>query len=122
MLGNQEVVGDVDEEVVFEEALELGYVFEAGEALARGGRESHVCYHDACLVVAGDDVSCEITDLLHAKRLVGEELDPDGTAVGDGFGVGLGCGWGVFLEHRVAGARGEVEFCSAVGKRKVNID
>lgn len=108
------VVGDVDEQVVLEEALNLGEVLDAGEGLAGGGRQGHVGDHDARLVIVGDCVLCKLADLADAELLVRQELDPDGAAVGHGVRVG-GCGGrGVFAEHGVAGTGGELEFGAAV--------
>lgn len=111
--GHELVVGDVDEEVVLEEALNLGEVLDRGERLAGGGGEGHVGDHDARLVVVGDGVLGKLADLGHAKLLVGEELDPDGAAVGGRVRVGVGGGRGVLAHHRVGRAGGELKLAAA---------
>lgn len=102
------VVGDVDEEVVLQEAFDLGEVLHAGERLAGGGGEGHVRDHDAGLVVVGDGVLGKVADLGDAEGLVLEELDPDGAAVGRRVRVGCrrrGC---MLSEHRGGRAGGEL--------------
>lgn len=98
------VVGNVDKQVVLEEALNLGQRLDRSQRLARRGRQGHVGHHDARLVVVGDDVLCEIADLRDTERLVRQELDPDRAAVGRGIRVGVGGGRGVFVKHAVARA------------------
>ena len=93
------MVRNVDEQVVFEEALNLGEVLDGDERLARGGGEGHVRDHDARLVVVCDCVFGELADLRDAELLVGEELDPDWAAVWRWVGVGFCCWRGVFAEH-----------------------
>jgi hypothetical protein len=111
---HQLVVSNVDQQVVLEEALNLGQVLDRGERLAGGGRQGHGGHHDARLVVVGDCVLCKVADLRDAKLLVRQKLDPDGAAVGHGVGVG-GCGGrSVFAEHGVAGTGGELKFGAAV--------
>lgn len=111
---HQLVVRNVDQQVVLEEALNLGQALDGSKRLAGGGRQRHGGHHDARLVVVGDCVLCKVADLRDAKLLVGQELDPDGAAVGHGVGVG-GCdGRGVFAEHGVAWTGGELEFGAAV--------
>lgn len=111
---HQLVVRNVDQQVVLEEALNLGEVLHGGEGLASGGREGHGGHHDSRLVVVGDCVLCKVADLRDTELLVGQELDPDGAAVGHGVWVG-GCGGrGVLAEHGVAWAGGELEFGAAV--------
>lgn len=85
--GDELVVGDVDEEVLLEEAFDAGKVLDGHEALAGRGGQGGVGDHDAGLVVVADDVGQELADAGHAEGLVGDELDPDGAHVGDGFGV-----------------------------------
>lgn len=99
------MVGDVDEQVVLEEALDLGEVLDADERLARGGGERYVGDHDTGLVVVGDGVLGELTNLTNTELFIGEELDPDGAAVGGRIGVGLGSGRSKLPEHGVAGSR-----------------
>lgn len=70
--------------------------------------------HDARLVVVADDVLGKSTDLGNAKGLVGEELDPDGAAVGHRVGLVGRRGRGELSEHGVAGTRRELEFGAAV--------
>lgn len=103
--GHELVVGNVDEQVVLEEALNLGEVLDRSERLAGGRGQGDVGDHDARLVVVGNGVLGKLADLGDAKLLVGEELDPDGAAVGRRVRVGLGRGRGVLAEHGVAGAR-----------------
>lgn len=95
------VMGNVHEQIILEEALNLGEVLDAGEGLAGGGGEGLVCDHDAGSVVVGDDILCEAADLLDTEGFLGEELDPDGAAVGGWVGVSGG-GWRcVTAEHCV---------------------
>lgn len=98
-------MGDVDEQVVLEEAFDLGEVLDADKGLARGGGERYVGDHDTGLVVVGDGVLGELTNLTDTELFVGEELDPDGAAVGGGIGVGLGSRRSELPEHCVAGSR-----------------
>lgn len=112
--GYELVVGNVDEQVVLEEALNLGEVLDGRERFAGRGGEGDVRDHDARLVVVGDGVLCELANLGHAKLLVGQELDPDGTAVGDGVGVGVGRGRRVLAEHRLGRAGRELQLSTAV--------
>lgn len=103
VLRNKLVVGNVYEQVILEEALNLGQGLYTGERLAGGGRKGNVGDHDASLVVVGDDVRRELADLAHAERLVGEELDPDGAAVWHWVGL-VGSRWGGELsQHGFAG-------------------
>lgn len=88
MPGHKLVVSNVDQEIVLEKALNLGEILDAGEGLARRGGEGHVGDHYARLVVVGDGVLCKGADLADTELLVLQELDPDGTAVGDGVWVG----------------------------------
>lgn len=111
--GHELVVGDVDEQVILEEALNLGEVLDRGERLARGGRQRHVRHHDTRLVVVGDGVLGKLPDLRDAKLLVGEELDPDGAAVGHGVRVGVGGGGSVLAQHGVGRAGGELKLAAA---------
>lgn len=99
VLGHQLVVRDVDEQVVLQEALNLGQALEAGERLARRGRQGHVGDHDAALEVVVHHVLCEVADLRDAKRVGVEELDVDGPAIGRRVGVGLGRGRRGLAEH-----------------------
>ena len=109
------MVGDVDQQILLEERLDLGQVLDTGGGLAGGGGEGLVGDDDARLVVVGDDVLGELTELRRAEGLLVEELDPDGTAVGRRLRV---CGGGkgsVLSEHRVGWAGRELEFPAAVG-------
>lgn len=112
MAGHELVVGDVDQQVLLEEALDLGQVLDGGEGLACRGGQGAVGDHDSRLVLVGDDVLGEVADLTDAEGRVAEELDPDGAAVGGGIGVGVGLWGGVFSEHGVAGASRELELAA----------
>ena len=113
MSWDQLVMRNVYQEIVLEEALDFGEVFHAGEGLAGCWGQGDVGDHDAGFVVVGDGVFGELTDLTDTELLVGEEFDPDGAAVGDGIGVGFGCGRRVLLEHGVAGTSGELKLGAA---------
>lgn len=75
-----------------------------------------MCYHDASLVVVRDHIFGKLSDLVDAESLIGEELNPDRTAVGAGVGVGVGCCHGrcVFADHVLAGTRRELKLGAAV--------
>ena len=69
---------------------------------------------DAGFVVVLEDVLGEFADFCDAEFVVGEKLDPDGAAVGDGVGIGFGCGWCIFSEHGFARSGRELKSRTAV--------
>lgn len=115
--GHELVVGDVDEEVGLEEALNLGEALDGLEGLAGGGGEGRVRDHDARLVAVGDDVARELADLAHAKVGLGEELDPDGAAVGRRVRVGGRLGGQALAQHGFARVGGELKLRSTAQGR-----
>ena len=69
--------------------------------------------HDAGLVIVCDGVLGESANLGNTKRLVGEEFNPDRTAVGRGIRVGI-CSWrSILAQHGVAGAGRELKLAAA---------
>jgi hypothetical protein len=110
VLRDKLVVGDIDKQIVFKKALNLGERLNASQRLAGGGRERHVCHHNTSLVVVRDYIGSKLSNLANTKGLVSEELDPDRTTVGARVGVGCCRGRREFADHVVAGTRRELEF------------
>lgn len=61
------------------------------------------------------DVLPEGAELADADGAVAVKFDPDCADVGGWGGVGAGWGVGVFIEHGLGGAGGEVHFVAAGG-------
>lgn len=114
MRGDQIVVGDVDEQVLEQEALERGEGAGGVDALARLRRQGADGDHDASLVTVGVHVGCETLDLFDTHGVLHHELYPDTSAFWFGIRVG-GCGRrGVFLHHQFGGTGGKGELGAAV--------
>ena len=111
---------DIDNEILLEEAFAgraVTDLLRRGESLARGGGERVVRDHDAAFVLVGVDVADERGDFFDAELVLGEELYPDGAAVGDGAGVGWRWRGRVFDQHVVAGAGRELHLCATIFSR-----
>ena len=109
MARHELVVRDVDEQVLLDEALELGVALGDGDKLARRGGQRDARDEDPDAGVLAHDGLDEVFDLGHAHVVGGDELHEDGAAVGFGVGVFGGSGGCEFADHGVAGTGGELE-------------
>lgn len=117
VLGHEDVVRDVDQQVLLEEALDLRVLLGDGDDLARLRRQRLRRDEDAGLVILRRAERHELFDHADAdRRLLRAELDEDGAGLGDGGRV-RGCGGGrVLLDHGLRGARGEGHDFAAGGR------
>lgn len=108
MLGDQLVAGDVHEEILLQEHLDVGVVASTIDDATGLGGDGAVGDHDARLVAVLVAEGDKLLHLLHTDAArVGDEFDVDRADVD--LGVWVGGGWldGVLLHHIFAGRRGE---------------
>lgn len=116
MLGHELVVGNVDQQVFLQEALDLGVLRGDGHDLAGLGRKGDGGDEDAGFELVVGAVGDELLHDGHADgALFGAELDPDGAAFGNGVGVGGRGRGGELFNHGFRGAGGKLELGAAVG-------
>ena len=111
---DQFVLGDVDEQILLVEHLDDGGQHRGDDFEGRGG-DADGGDEDARVEVVLRDVVGEGAELFDADGVVAVEFDPDGADGGlgaGGFAGGRG-GVGVFVEHGLGGAGGEVHFAPA---------
>lgn len=114
------MVGDVDEQVLEQEALEGGESAGGVDALARLRRQGADGDHDAGLETVGVHVGGESLDLFDAHGVLHHELDPNHSTFWFGIRVGGRGWWGVFLDHELGGTRGEGKLSAAVCNKTVS--
>lgn len=115
VLGHELVVGDVDQQIFLEEALDLGVLRGDRHDLAGLGGQRDGGDEDAGFELVIGAVGDEF---LHDRdtdgTLLGAELDPDGAAFGSGVGVGGRGRGGELFDHGFGGTGGELKLGAAV--------
>lgn len=113
--GDEVVVGDVDQQVLEQEALDLGVGGGGADGLARLRGQRADGNHNTGAEVARRHGLHELLDLLDAHVVLGHELDVDLAALGIGVRVRRRGRWCGFPDHLLAWAGGELKARTAAG-------
>lgn len=112
-------MGDVDQEILLKEALDLRLGGDSGDNLEGGRSDVNMCDEDTSVEHVLGEVLGKVAHLLDTDVGIGKELDPDRTNIRGGrVWIVRGGGDGVFFNHRIAGSSRELHM-SAPGSLSV---